>query len=91
MQLLVIGPGCTKCRTLAQFTEQAVKELGIDAEIGKVTNLQQIVALGVMMTPALAINGNVKVVGKVPSVAELKTLLSEFAQNSGGLSQEIQP
>ena len=79
MQLLVIGPGCTKCRTLAQFTEQAVKELGISAEINKVTDLQQIMALGVMMTPALAIDGNVKVVGKVPSVGELKTLLNECA------------
>ena len=79
MQLLVIGPGCTKCKTLAQFTEQAVKELGISAEINKVTDLQQIMALGVMMTPALAIDGNVKVVGKVPSVGELKTLLNECA------------
>jgi len=79
MQLLVIGPGCTKCKTLAQFTEQAVKELGIRAEINKVTDLQQIMALGVMMTPALAIDGNVKVVGKVPSVGELKTLLNGCA------------
>jgi small redox-active disulfide protein 2 len=80
MQLLVIGPGCTKCRTLAQFTEQAVKELGVQAEITKVTDLKQIMALGVMMTPALAVNGSVKVVGKVPSVAELKTLLSQAAE-----------
>jgi len=80
MQLLVIGPGCTKCRTLAQFTEQAVKELGLTAEITKVTDLKQIMALGVMMTPALAVNGTIKVVGKVPSVAELKTLLSQAAE-----------
>jgi small redox-active disulfide protein 2 len=77
MELLVIGPGCAKCRTLAQFTEQAVKELGVTAEINKVTDLKQIMALGVMMTPALAVNGNVKVVGKVPSVAELKGILQE--------------
>ncbi|MCB1128129.1 MAG: TM0996/MTH895 family glutaredoxin-like protein [Verrucomicrobiae bacterium] len=82
MQLLVIGPGCTKCKTLAQFTEQAVQELGVDAEINKVTDLNQIMALGVMMTPALAINGTVKVVGKVPSVGELKTLLSECARQA---------
>jgi small redox-active disulfide protein 2 len=79
MQLLVIGPGCTKCRTLAQFTEQAVKELGVAAEINKVTDLKQIMALGVMMTPALAVNGTIKVVGKVPSVAEIKSLLQEGA------------
>jgi small redox-active disulfide protein 2 len=77
MQLLVIGPGCTKCKTLAQFTEQAVKELGVQAEITKVTDLKQIMALGVMMTPALAVNGTIKVVGKVPSVAEIEALLQQ--------------
>ncbi len=77
MQLLVIGPGCSKCKTLAQFTEQAVKELGVPAEINKVTDLKQIMALGVMMTPALAVNGTIKVVGKVPSVSEIKTLLQQ--------------
>ncbi len=77
MQLLVIGPGCSKCKTLAQFTEQAVKELGVPAEINKVTDLKQIMALGVMMTPALALNGTIKVVGKVPSVAEIKALLQQ--------------
>lgn len=79
INLLVIGPGCAKCRTLAQFTEQAVQELGVAAEITKVTDLKQIMALGVMMTPALAINGTVKVVGKVPSVAEIKSLLQQAA------------
>ena len=77
MRILVIGPGCTKCKTLAQFTEQAVSELGIHAEINKVTDLKQIIALGVMMTPALAVNGTVKVVGKVPSIPEIKTLLQQ--------------
>ncbi len=76
MQILVIGPGCSKCKTLAQFTEQAVKELGLTAEINKVTDLKQIMALGVMMTPALAVNGTIKVSGKVPSVPELKKLLA---------------
>ena len=77
MNILVIGPGCTKCKTLAQFTEQAVQELGVTAEINKVTDLKQIMALGVMMTPALAVNGNIKVVGKVPSIAEIKALLQQ--------------
>ena len=86
INLLVIGPGCAKCRTLAQFTEQAVQELGVAAEITKVTDLTQIMALGVMMTPALAINGTVKVVGKVPSVAEIKSLLQQAA--AGKLSRE---
>lgn len=79
MQLLVIGPGCAKCKTLAQFTEQAAKELGITYELNKVTDLKQIMALGVMMTPALAVNGTIKVVGKVPSIPEIKTLLQQAA------------
>jgi small redox-active disulfide protein 2 len=79
INLLVIGPGCAKCKTLAHFTEQAVKELGVTAEINKVTDLHQIMALGVMMTPALAVNGTIKVVGKVPSVAEIKTFLQQAA------------
>jgi len=78
--LLVIGPGCAKCKTLAQFTEQAAQELGEPYELSKVTDLKQIMALGVMMTPALAVNGTVKVVGKVPSVAELKGILSQAAK-----------
>jgi len=79
MQLLIIGPGCSKCKTLAQFTEQAVKELGITAEINKVTDLKQIMALGVMMTPALAVNGTIKVVGKVPTIPEIKAILQQAA------------
>ena len=79
MQLLILGTGCAKCNTLAQFTEQAAKDLGLEYELNKVTDLKQIMALGVMMTPALAVNGNVKVVGKVPSVAELKTILQQVA------------
>lgn len=79
MQILVIGPGCSKCKTLAQFTEQAVNELGLTAEVRKVTDLKQIMALGVMLTPALAVDGSVKVIGKVPTVPEIKTILRQAA------------
>ncbi len=79
MQLLVIGPGCAKCKTLAQFTEQAAKELGLNYELNKVTDLKQIMALGVMMTPALAVNGAIKVVGKVPGIPEIKAILQQAA------------
>ncbi|HOY59380.1 MAG TPA: thioredoxin family protein [Verrucomicrobiota bacterium] len=79
MNILIIGPGCSKCKTLAQFTEQAVKELGVTAEINKVTDLKQIMALGVMMTPALAVDGKVKLAGRVPSVEEIKKLLEPEA------------
>ena len=76
MQLTVMGPGCTRCKTLAQNTEQAAKELGVPYEMNKVSDLKQIMALGVMMTPALAINGTIKVAGRVPSVEEIKKLLA---------------
>ena len=79
MKLLILGTGCAKCNTLAQFTEQAANELGLEYELNKVTDLKQIMAFGVMMTPALAVNGNVKVTGKVPSVSELKTILQQAA------------
>jgi small redox-active disulfide protein 2 len=75
MKIQVLGTGCQKCKTLAQHTEQAVSELGISAEITKVTDLKEIMAFGVMMTPALAVNGKVKVAGRVPSAEEIKKLL----------------
>ncbi|MGA2863259.1 MAG: thioredoxin family protein [Verrucomicrobiota bacterium] len=74
-QLLILGTGCAKCSKLYQLTEQAAQELGLQYELDKVTNLKQILALGAMMTPALAVNGTIKVAGRVPSVDELKKLL----------------
>ncbi len=76
MQILILGPGCSRCKTLLQLTEQAVNELGVAAEINKVTDLKQIAALGVMMTPALAVNGTIKLAGRVPTLEEVKTLLA---------------
>ncbi len=74
-QLLVMGPGCDRCVRLYALTEQAAKELGISYEMSKVTDLKQIMALGVMATPALAVNGNLKLAGRVPTVEEIKRLL----------------
>lgn len=79
MNILVIGPGCSRCRTLAQHTEQAAQELGLTYQLTKVSDLKHIMALGVMMTPALAINGTVKFSGKVPAIPELKSLLQQAA------------
>jgi small redox-active disulfide protein 2 len=76
MQIQILGTGCAKCNALAQFTEQAAKELGLPYELAKVTDLKQIMAMGVMRTPALVVDGTVKVVGRVPSVAELKAMLA---------------
>lgn len=72
----VLGPGCPKCAKLKENAETAVKELGVEALVEKITDIGTIAAFGVLMTPALAIDGEVKVVGKVPSVEELKKLLA---------------
>jgi small redox-active disulfide protein 2 len=80
--LQILGTGCARCQTLARFAEQAAQELGLNYELKKVTDLDQIMAMGVMMTPALVVNGEVKVIGKVPSVAELKTLLGAGAETA---------
>ena len=74
-QLLILGMGCTKCGKLYEVTEQAAKELGVPYEINKVTDLKQIMALQVMVTPALVVDGTVKVAGRVPSVDEIKKLI----------------
>ncbi|HUU42973.1 MAG TPA: thioredoxin family protein [Planctomycetota bacterium] len=75
-KLQILGTGCPKCRQLAANAEAAAKELGIDYEIVKVTDINEIMTFGVMMTPALAVDGEVKVVGKVPDVEELKGRLA---------------
>lgn len=74
--LQVLGTGCPKCKKLAEHVEAAAKELGIEYELVKITDINQIMAFGVMMTPALAIDGEVKLVGKVPEAADLKPLLA---------------
>ena len=74
-QLKVLGPGCARCLTLKERAEAAVKELGIEATVEKVEDINEITGFGVMMTPALVIDGEVKIVGKVASVAEIKGLL----------------
>ncbi|MHC4658779.1 MAG: thioredoxin family protein [Planctomycetota bacterium] len=74
-KLQILGTGCPKCRKLAENTEKAAKELGIEYEIEKVTDINEIMKFGVMMTPALAVEGEVKVVGKVASVEDIKALI----------------
>ena len=76
MKIEILGTGCPKCERLAENAELAVKELGRDAEIVKVTDIQEIIKRGVMMTPALAVDGDVKSVGKVLSADDIKNLLS---------------
>jgi small redox-active disulfide protein 2 len=71
----VLGTGCPKCEKLRKNAEEAVKSAGIEARIEKVSDINAIIALGVMMTPALVIDGEVKVAGKVLKPHEIKKLL----------------
>ncbi len=74
--LQILGTGCPKCKKLAEATEDAAKNLGIDYKLEKVTDITAIMSFGVMMTPALAVDGKVKVSGKIPSADELRKILS---------------
>ena len=71
----VLGPGCAKCTQLKENVQQAVDELGIEASVEKVDDINVITGFGVMMTPALVVDGEVKVVGKLCSSEEVKELL----------------
>jgi small redox-active disulfide protein 2 len=75
IKIQILGPGCIKCRKLAEIAQRAADELGLECEIVKVTNIKEIVAFGVMLPPGLVIDGVVKVSGRVPSLPELKNLL----------------
>ncbi len=74
-KIQILGTGCPKCKKLAENAEAVAKELGIEFEIEKVTDINEILKFGVMMTPALAVDGEVKVVGKVVSPDEIKGML----------------
>jgi len=73
----ILGPGCPKCKKLAEETQSAIDSLGIACEVEKVTDIMEIAGYGIMMTPALVVDGEVKVVGKVPPIDELKAMLSD--------------
>jgi small redox-active disulfide protein 2 len=75
MKIQVLGTGCPKCKKLAENAQAAVQEAGLDCEIEKVTDINEIMKFGVMLTPALAIDGQVKVAGKVPGPEEIKKML----------------
>ena len=76
MKLQVYGTGCPKCLKLAEAARQAADDLGVAYELEKVTDINRIMDAGVMITPALAVDGEVKVSGRVPSTDEIKEMLS---------------
>jgi small redox-active disulfide protein 2 len=71
----VLGPGCPNCDRLFKDTQTALSELGVDAVVEKVSDIDAIIELGALMTPALAVDGEIRMVGKVPPIEELKKLL----------------
>ncbi len=75
MLIQVLGTGCSKCRTLYEAVKKAVQETGVDAEVEKVEDIQQIMAFELIMTPGLVINGEVKVAGRLPSIDEIKKMV----------------
>lgn len=76
MKIEILGTGCPKCKKLYELTNEALKETGVQAEVVKVEKIQDIMNYGVMMTPALVVDGVVKTAGKVPSKAEIANLIS---------------
>ncbi|AAM07289.1 TPA: thioredoxin family protein [Methanosarcina acetivorans] len=77
MRIEVLGSGCAKCNKTKELAEKAVKETGVDAEIVKVEDFDKILEYGVMVTPALVIDGDVKIAGKVPSVEDIKKWITK--------------
>lgn len=75
-KIQILGTGCPKCKKLAENAEAAAKELGVACELEKITQINDIMKMGVMITPALAIDGVVKVAGKVASADDIKAMLS---------------
>ncbi|MFZ2658529.1 MAG: thioredoxin family protein [Victivallales bacterium] len=74
--LQILGTGCPKCTTLAETTEQVAKDMGLEYRLEKVTDIQKIISFNVLMTPALVVDGVVKVAGRVPSLDEIRKMLS---------------
>ncbi len=74
-KIQILGTGCAKCNKLAEHAEQAAKALGLDYDMEKITDLNQIMGFGVMTTPGLVVDGKVLVTGKVPSVTELEVMM----------------
>ena len=76
MKIEILGTGCPKCEELAKNAAAAVEELGLAAVVSKVTDIVEIANRGVMMTPALSVDGDIKLVGKVATVEELKAIFT---------------
>ena len=81
MKIEILGSGCAKCKSVENLVRNIIEELGIQADIIKIEDLQEIVNRGIMMTPAVFIDGEAKIVGRVPTADELKKLLQQKVIN----------
>lgn len=88
MKVQILGTGCPKCKKLAELTDQAAKELGLELEIEKVTEVAKIMDFGVMTTPALAIEGKVVLAGHLPAYEKLKEILVKASPVEGSDAEE---
>ncbi len=78
MEIKVLGPGCANCHKMEELTKQAVRELGLDAEVVKITDIAEIARHGILSTPGLVVNGKVKYSGKpLPSLEKVKEMIKE--------------
>jgi len=75
-KLIVLGPGCPRCENLLRITGQAAEELGIEYQLEKLTDITQFAEYGLMMTPGLVVDGELKVQGKVPTIDDIKSMLT---------------
>jgi small redox-active disulfide protein 2 len=76
MEIKVLGPGCPKCQQTEKIVKEAVSEAGVDADIGHVTDVMEIAGYGVLGTPAVVVDGEVKSVGKIPKKEDIKAWIS---------------
>lgn len=77
MKLEILGTGCPKCMKLEELARKAASDLGIEAEVKKVKDVKEIMSYGVMITPALVVDGEVKVAGRIPSLEEIKKMIKK--------------
>jgi small redox-active disulfide protein 2 len=75
MKIEILGTGCVRCHKLEEQTREAIKDLGIEVEVAKVQDYKKIMGYGVMTLPALVVNGEVKIAGKIPTKDEIKKML----------------
>lgn len=75
MEITVVGSGCAKCKKLEEITREAVSELNVDAQVNKMTDINEIAKTGILMTPGLIIDGKVKLSGKLPSKNEVMKII----------------